>query len=247
MAASDLNSILESPDLSWADLAERQRQFDQQMAWQREQWQNQGVPNIEIAQREMKLREDEFAWQKQYQQQTFDWQKNIQQQQQDWTKASGQANLGLNYLQQAAQLRGPSDWLALSNFMRGAQGNPDVPLFLQSLATNTQPGAVTGMQGTNAPTPQTMESLTAKLTGTPSGTQTSSVSTGSNVNETLDAIRGILQRGGAGLAPGSLERLTPAEMGVLQGGIEGVGGSMPDFLKQYQRGGIGQTAMGAGY
>jgi hypothetical protein len=54
------------------------------------------------------------------------------------------AQLGQQYLATAAQLQGPQNIFQLSNFLRGAQGNPNVPAYLQALAGNTGMPSFTG-------------------------------------------------------------------------------------------------------
>lgn len=91
----------------------------------------------------------------------------LQAQQQQFAQAQQQAQLGLSYLTQAAQLQGPQNVFQQSNFFRGAQANPNVPLFLQSLANNTAASTLPAFQGVGStpPNPLSMSTLTSGLTG----------------------------------------------------------------------------------
>jgi len=246
-----------------------------------------------------------------------------------------QGQLGQQYLSTAAQLSGPQNTFQLSNYLRGAQGNPNVPVYLQNLAGNMGMPAFQGT-GSTAPTPLSMGGLAAGMgyTGQPSAagnenpswqqggyTQTGraaignasvpemalqggdviggqmqnptwqtaaygaapakatypggpvpqtiqagnlgpSFDTGSTApntsiwnmagsqpatsgwdyGSTLNAIRGIAQRGAQGLAPGSLESMSPDELQAFGSGLGAAGYTLPSFLQQYQRSRIGQQA-----
>lgn len=151
--------------------------------------------------------------------------------------AIAQGNLGLQYLTQAAQLQGPQNVFQLSNFNRGAQGNQNVPVFLQALANNNASSALPAFQGTGstAPTPLSMSTLQGGLLG--SGNQ------GFNANQSLNTIAGISNAGAGKLAPGTLERLTPEELQAFGSGLGAVGNSLPSFLQQYQQSRPQQSAM----
>lgn len=148
-----------------------------------------------------------------------------------------QGQLGQQYLATAAQLQGPQNTFQLSNYLRGAQGNPNVPTYLQSLANNTGMAAFQG-PGTTPPTANTMGGLAQQLAGQASGTP------GWDYAQTLGTMQGIANRGAQALAPGALERLTPEELQAFGSGLGAVGGSLPSFLQQYQQSRIGQAAAG---
>lgn len=144
----------------------------------------------------------------------------------------GRGQLGLDYLSQAAGFA-ESDPFALSNFMRGAQSNPDVPMFVQNLRQNIGPQAAMGPTGqAGVPQPITMGSLGNAMAGVPRAFQP-----GANTDLTLGAIGDVVQRGPGSLAAGSLESLTQNEMNTLGSGIKHVAGSaaVPAFMEAYQR------------
>jgi hypothetical protein len=146
-----------------------------------------------------------------------------------------QGQLGQQYLSTAAQLQGPQNTFQLSNYLRGAQGNPAVPTYLQSLANNI---ALPMFQatGTTAPTTQTAAGLVGQLGGQTSATP------GFDYGQTLRQIQNMMGAGAQGLGPGALERLTPDELQALGSGIGAAGGSLPSFLQQYAQSRIGQSA-----
>jgi hypothetical protein len=137
-----------------------------------------------------------------------------------------QAQLGQQYLTTAAQLQGPQNTFQLSNYLRGAQGNPNVPTYLQSLAQNI--GLPTFQApGTTPPTAQTAGGLAGQLGGWQNATP------GWDYAQTLGTMQGIANRGAQALGPGVLERLTPDELQAFGSGLGAVGGSLPTFLQQY--------------
>ena len=146
-----------------------------------------------------------------------------------------QGQLGQQYLSTAAQLQGPQNTFQLSNYLRGAQGNPNVPVYLQSLANNLGMPAFQAT-GTTAPTTQTAAGLAGQLGGTQSATP------GWDYNQTLGTIQNIMSRGAQSLGPGALERLTPDELAAFGSGIGAAGGSLPSFMQQYQQSRVAQQA-----
>src|SRR5215471_18049203 len=146
-----------------------------------------------------------------------------------------QGQLGQQYLSTAAQLQGPQNTFQLSNYLRGAQGNPNVPVYLQSLANNIGMPAFQAT-GTTAPTTQTAAGLAGQLGGTQSATP------GWDYNQTLGTIQNIMSRGAQSLGPGALERLTPDELAAFGSGIGAAGGSLPSFMQQYQQSRVAQQA-----
>jgi hypothetical protein len=146
-----------------------------------------------------------------------------------------QGQLGQQYLSTAAQLQGPQNTFQLSNYLRGAQGNPNVPVYLQNLASNiTAPGFQA--TGSTAPTTQSAAGLASQLGGQTSATP------GWDYNQTLGALQNIMSGGAQKLGPGALERLTPDELQAFGSGLGAVGGSLPSFLQQYNQSRIGQQA-----
>jgi hypothetical protein len=175
--------------------------------------------------------------------------RNLQQQQQQFQQSFGlqQGQLGQQYLSTAAQLQGPQNTFQLSNYLRGAQGNPNVPVYLQSLQNNL---GLPSFQapGTQTPTPQSAAGLTSQMgygvdaNGNPTQGQSSSATPGWDYNQTLNTINGIAQQGAQALGPGSLERLSPDELSAFGSGLGASGYSLPSFLSQYQNSRVGQQA-----
>ena len=149
--------------------------------------------------------------------------------------ALAQGQLGQQYLATAAQLQGPQNTFQLSNYLRGAQGNPNVPVYLQNLANNIgqTPFQATG---STAPTTQSAAGLVGQMGGQTSATP------GWDYNQTLGRIQNIMSGGAQKLGPGALENLTPDELQAFGSGIGAAGGSMPSFLQQYQQSRVGQQA-----
>jgi hypothetical protein len=76
-----------------------------------------------------------------------------------------QGQLGQQYLSTAAQLQGPQNTFQLSNYLRGAQANPNVPVYLRNLMSNQ---GTAGFQapGATAPTPVSATGLIGQMGGT---------------------------------------------------------------------------------
>jgi hypothetical protein len=145
------------------------------------------------------------------------------------------ANLAQQYLTTAAQLQGPQNTFQLSNYLRGAQGNENVPTYLQSLASSLRLPTFQASGGV-APTPQTAAGLAQQLGGGQSATP------GWDYGQTLGTIQQIMQQGAQALRPGALESLTPAELQAFGSGLGALGGSLPEFLRQYAQSRYGQQA-----
>jgi hypothetical protein len=162
------------------------------------------------------------------------------------SNALAQGQLGQQYLSTAAQLQGPQNTFQLSNYLRGAQGNPNVPVYLQNLANNMGMPSFQAT-GSTAPTPQSAGGLTSQLgygvdqNGNATG-QATSATPGWDYNQTLNQINQIAQRGAQGLGPGALERLTPDEMQAFGSGLGAAGYSLPSFMAQYNQSRVGQQA-----
>jgi hypothetical protein len=146
-----------------------------------------------------------------------------------------QGQLGQQYLATAAQLQGPQNTFQLSNYLRGAQGNQSVPVYLQNLANNVA-GPTFQAPGSTPPTPQSAAGIASQLGGTSSATP------GWNYNDTLGTIQNIMQRGAQGLQPGALEQMSPEELQAFGSGLGAAGGSLPSFMQQYAASRVGQTA-----
>jgi len=158
-----------------------------------------------------------------------------------------QGQLGQQYLSTAAQLQGPQNTFQLSNYLRGAQGNPNVPTYLQNLQNNTA-GQMAAFQGTGstAPTPQSAQGLMGQMgyggTDANGNPITSSATPGWDYNSTLNSINQIAQRGAQALAPGSLEKLTPDELQAFGSGLGAAGYTLPSFMSAYNASRVGQQA-----
>lgn len=147
-----------------------------------------------------------------------------------------QSTTGLDYLKFASTLGGPADYFQASDFYRGAQQRGDVPLFLKALSSNSQMPAFAGAGAVPA-TPLTAAGIASRLTG--NGATTLG---GYNPEDALSTIGSIFKRGATGLAPNSLEQLSPSELGILQSGAKKLGYSWEDMIKSYGASRIGQMA-----
>src|SRR5215831_1238857 len=157
-----------------------------------------------------------------------------------------QGQLGQQYLSTAAQLQGPQNTFQLSNYLRGAASNPNVPVYLQSLQNNL---GLPSFQATGGeqPTPASMGGLAAGMgggqaEGAGAAAGTGGATSGWNYANTLDAIKGIASRGAQALGPGSLERLSPDELQAFGSGLGAAGYSLPSFMSQYSSSRVGQQA-----
>jgi hypothetical protein len=156
------------------------------------------------------------------------------------------ANLGQQYLSTAAQLQGPQNTFQLSNYLRGAQGNPNVPVYLSALGSNLNLPSFQAT-GTTAPTANTMQGLAQGMGGNvqnPPGQPSAGqgAQSGWDYNQTLNQINQIAQRGAQALGPGALERLSPDELQAFGSGLGAAGYSLPSFMQQYNQSRVGQQA-----
>lgn len=194
------------------ELAEKSRQFNENLALVEKQWEREGKSRLQIDIDAQALRK-------------YQAEQDI---------ALSRSKLGLDYLTTASQLGGPADYYQQSDFLRGAQANSDVPMLLRSLAENTAMPAFTGAGAVN-PAPQTMEGLTARLTG-------ATTPNAYNPDQTLAMIGNVFKRGATGLQPGTLERLDPNELALLKSGARKLGYDSDAWLRQYSAAGIGQAS-----
>lgn len=158
--------------------------------------------------------------------------------------------LGLQYLEAAAKLGGPADYFQFLDFAGGARTNPELPNWLDALNRNAQQEGFGGTNTAQGTTPQTMDSLTAALSG---GAKTSAMGGITSVN---DANAGTAGTGGAtsasptdtnralqvigqvglnpaGLAPQTLESLSPDERDVMFSGLKKLGFSPSQVVSDY--------------
>lgn len=153
----------------------------------------------------------------------------------------GQGRLGLDYLTAASQMRGADNYLQQSDFLRGASARQDVPLFMQNLARGVSGTAFQAPGG--SPQGYNMQGLLGKITGGQTGMSGQDQSF-------LQAVRNAASKGLHTLAPGTLESLSPAELGAFKSAVEysGDGGTAWDFnelLNQYQKAQVGQGSAAA--
>ncbi len=213
------------------ELDERKRQFDQNLAWTKQMWEQQGLPQLVIQQKAAQLQQDEFLFQQQ-----------MSQRQQALAEVTGIGGLGLQQqqtaldaLKTAASLGGPENFIQAANYARGVQ-QTQVPAFMQNLVSGVGAPAATGGIGLSAP--QTFGGIAARLGG--GGTTTAP--TTSDLAQTLAMGRQLFTQGGAGLAPQALEGLSDTEQKMLGSVGSAVGADVPAFLRAYSASRIGQGA-----
>lgn len=157
---------------------------------------------------------------------------------QDFDQEARRWQNALTYLQTAAQLRGPDDWLSYLNFSRGAANN-GAPAFLQALMNGGGVQDFGAWGGT--PAPPSMAKLAADL-GYTGGGQAAPNGTGGMTDQqqqTVNMVDTIAQNMHR-LAPGTLEGLNEDETKFLFGTAASRGHSIPTLLAQYQNAGINQ-------
>ena len=158
------------------ELAEKKRQFDEQLAWEREQMEAIGIPELEIQQRLQDLKEEEFAWEME----------------------QAKANLGLQWVTQAAEYAA-SNPFQLSDFLRGASSQEGVPEFIQALATNL------GVSGFGATGEASEEAIRlGDVAGWLSGATTTETAEGQTEGEAGERVYSALDAGTTSTAPGSV-------------------------------------------
>ena len=162
------------------------------------------------------------------------------------THGLNQAKLGYDVLNMAAQLRGPASYFQASEFNRGVAQNPNSATFLNALKNNTQLSDFGAQYG--VPDKETLGTLSAKL-GTPVATTGAFNATANNSADDayLSQIRSIGAAGAHKLGAGALEQLTDSEKKMLISGLDASGFDSANFLDQYRRSRIGQSAGGGGY
>lgn len=156
----------------------------------------------------------------------------------------GLGGLGVDLVKTAASLTGPEDVFKYVDLIRGGRGLGGAPYFLGALTGAPGGGQIAGFQAPGGtPTPLTMDSLLKGLGAAGGGGVTSNGSM-TDVERNADAFKtnlGSLLAGGIHkFQPGSLERLNPSEMGLLQGAAGKLGYNFDDLMATYSRAGIGQ-------
>lgn len=164
----------------------------------------------------------------------------------------GRGRLGLDFLGQASQLRGPRDYFQYQDFMRGAGQVAGLPAWLNALTGTVQGQGLPRLGALGAVSPDQRGAERAAAADNPPGGE--GVTMGSLLRDvqgkgggapgggysTENALRQIRRVGAGvqGLPYGSLERLGPSELGVLQSGLEHPEGgaySFPDWMNAYLR------------
>jgi hypothetical protein len=232
------NAFNQAGNMTAAELAERKRQFDAQLALQRDQMERMGIPDLVIRQQEQAMRQQEFEFQKGITQRQQALAEEIQRGQLDLSRqvqlgnlGLGQQNLALNAIRQAAELGGPENYVQATNFARGVS-QTDIPVFLRNLLSGQATSGVVG--GAGLSNPQSFGGIATQLTG--------GQGAAGDVNQQLNLGRRLFGQGGGALAPGALEGLTPTELQMTGSLAKAVGGDLPTFMAQYARSRVGQTA-----
>ena len=244
--------MAETSGVTQAAMAQQKQEFDAQMAFAQQQLQQIGIPQVEIARLTQQLQQQAFnlqvgqvtgTYQGQPTEAVKEFQQNLALQIGQLvgqyggvpTEAARQFNanldlqraqLGQQYLATAAQLQGPQNTFQLANYLRGAQGQPGVPLYLQSLANNVNLPAFQ-QTGTTPPTPQTAPGLMQQLGAGQLGTGSPAAGGGGG---------GGLPFGAVGVGPGGFQMAIPGATPTAAGGQGGaqtgpfLGGDFGKFL-----------------
>jgi hypothetical protein len=178
-----------SSGLSIKQLEEQKREFDANLEWQKQQWREQGLPELAIKQRAQDLEEAKF---KELTDQAH-FTQNLQTRQQDLTEKvqlgqlsvaqaqqqlaqeiqTGQlrvqqGQLGLDTLKTAASLSGPENWIQASNFNRGVAANAMLPGFVSDLLSGRSTATMAGVApGAQMSAPQTLQGIAAQQGAAP--------------------------------------------------------------------------------
>jgi hypothetical protein len=212
------------------ELAERARQFNEQMKLTEAQWEREGKPRLQIDQDLQQLRRWQAEQDIALQGRALDLQTEIQRGGLDLQRGQ----LGLSYLDAASKMGGPSDYFNSVDFFRGASQRGDVPVFLSALGSNTQMPAFQAA-GSLAQNPMTAAGLTQKLTGAAPPSMY-------NADQALAQIGSIFKAGPTSLSRGSLEALDPNELALLKAGGQKLGYDPDQWLRAYGAAGIGQSS-----
>ena len=255
--------IIESSGLSIKQLNEQMRQFDAQLDWQKQMWQQQGLPQLAIQQRAADLEQQKFEQLAAQATRQQNWVEQIGTRQAALAEKAqadanaiaqgqlgvaqgqlglGQSQLGLDTLKTAATLTGPADWIRATNYARGVQ-QTNLPDFINRLLTGQGTAALGGpAPGTSMSSPQSMINLANQVSGVGGG----STAAGTNPDYAAQRLQSLFAGGGQALSPQALEGLTTTEKSMLQGGGADVGADVGGFMDQYARSRIGQSAAAPG-
>lgn len=150
------------------------------------------------------------------------------------------ATTGLDYLKTAASLSGADNVFEAADFARGVRQRGEVPQFLKELQSSA--GAqLSGGAYSAQPTPLTIDTLKARLTGGNGGASTGT----SQEDEAARALAAVTQIGMNPNKVRGVENLLPTEQKILGSGLRKAGFNEDDWLAQYKQGGAGFGTFGA--
>jgi hypothetical protein len=259
VSSNDLSAIRAglqaSSGLSIKQLDEQMREFDAQLEWQKQMWQQQGLPQLAIQQRAADLEQAKFEQlaaqatrQQGFTEEIGRRQAALAEKAQADANAVaqgqlgvaqgqlglGQSQLGLDTLKTAATLTGPSDWLRATAFSRGVASDANLPEFVRRLMTGQSTAVMGGPQpGATPSAPLTLGGLAGQVT---SGGDVASAA------NAADSVRRLFAQGGQALAPQAMEGLSSTEKSMFTGAGSDLGFDVPGFMANYDRSRIGQSA-----
>jgi hypothetical protein len=153
------------------------------------------------------------------------------------------ATTGLDVLKTGASLSGADNVFEQADFARGVQQRGDLPLFLEDLRSTGAAGLDAGPYS-QQPTPLTLGSLTARLTGQGGAPVAGGGTRNDEAARALAAVTEIGMRPNK-LAPMAIESLLPSEQKILGSGLGKSGFDREDWTRQYRQGGLGFGDFGA--
>jgi hypothetical protein len=194
VSSNDLSAIRAglqaSSGLSIKQLDEQMREFDAQLEWQKQMWQQQGLPQLAIQQRAADLEQAKFEQlaaqatrQQGFTEEIGRRQAALAEKAQADANAIaqgqlgvsqgqlglGQSQLGLDTLKTAATLTGPSDWIKAANYARGVQ-QTNLPEFVNRLLTGQSTATLGGpAPGATMSSPQSLIGLANQVSGVGTG------------------------------------------------------------------------------
>lgn len=222
-----INAYKDASGFKIRDLEERSRQFNENLKFERDRMERIGVPELQIKQQLARLQETQVK-----------------------------AEMGLAYLNTAASFAA-SDPFQLVNFIRGAQQQGAVPMFLSNLRDLVVPqtqGAPVAGQAPAAITAGNLEQAlgggtvqgganvgpdqaAAQPSAMPGGLGVQAVYGGTDINQTLDTASQVFQRGADALPVGALEATSDTELNLLGAAVRQKHGdqAFPAFLQNYAK------------
>jgi hypothetical protein len=159
----------------------------------------------------------------------------------------GRAGLGVDLVKTAATLTGPENVFSYVDLLRGGRMMGGVPYFLGGLTGQSPMASFGAPSGT--PTPMTMDSILKGLGAGGGGGTMSDGSGGGDLERDANAFKsnlsGLLSGGAHRFEQGSLERMNPSELGLLQGAAGKLGYRWEDISRQYLAAKPGQGSASA--